>query len=250
MLKKKDMDESLLNIVKNFNYSGHDFVIGKRNKIKIFDYNSIKLVVKSFKRPILIQGIIYRFFRKSKAERSFLHAKILEEKNIGTPKPIGFFENKNFFRLLDSYYMCEHIVPDFLFKDLIEKDTSNLDLNQILKEFAQFSFRLHQEGIEFLDHSPGNSLFKKKEDGTYDIFLVDLNRMKFHNSMSFELRMKNLSRITPCENMVKIISAEYARLYHKEEKEVFDLLWKYTSDFQKRYYRKKRIKKKIFFWKK
>lgn len=244
------MNEALLKIVNDFDHSGQDFVIGKRNKIKIFDYQSTKLAVKSFRKPILFQAIVYRFFRKSKAERSFLHAKILETKKIGTPKPIGFFENKTFFRLLDSYYMCEHLTPDFLFKDLIEKDIHTADLPQILKQFAQFSFRLHQEGIEFLDHSPGNSLFKKNEDGTYEIFLVDLNRMKFHNSMSFELRMKNLSRITPSQDMIKMISVEYALLYNKDEKEVFDLLWKYTFEFQERYYRKKRIKKRLFFWKK
>lgn len=244
------MNEALFKIVKDFDNSGQDFVIGKRNKIKIFDYQSTKLAVKSFKKPIFFQAIVYRFFRKSKAERSFLHAKILESKNIGTPKPIGFYENKTFFGLLDSYYMCEHLKPDFLFKDLIENDTHTHDLPQILKQFTQFTFRLHQEGIEFLDHSPGNSLFKKKEDGTYEIYLVDLNRMRFHDSMSFELRMKNLSRITPYQEMIKMISAEYALLYNKEEKQVFDLLWKLTYEFQERYYRKKRIKKRLFFWKK
>ena len=242
------MDQKLLDIINNFTNSGQDFVIGKRNKIKLFDYQSTKIIVKSFKKPFFLQAIVYRFFRMSKAKRSLVHAKILESKQINTPKPIAYFENKSLFCLLDSYYLCEQIVPDFLFKDLIEKDIYTADLPQILKYFAQFSFGLHQAGIEFLDHSPGNSLFIKKDDGSYEIYLVDLNRMKFHDSMPFEVRMKNLSRITPSKEMIQIISAEYALLYKKNETEVFDLLWKYTSDFQTKYYRKIRIKKRLFFW--
>ncbi|MDQ5930158.1 MAG: hypothetical protein QG594_1945 [Bacteroidota bacterium] len=243
------MDQNLLDIINNFANSGQDYVIGKRNTIKLFDYQSTKIIVKSFKPPFFLQAIIYRFFRISKAKRSYEHAKILESKNFNTPKPIAYFENKSTFFLLDSYYISEQIIPDFLFKDLIEKDTFTFDLPQILKQFTQFTFRLHQEGIEFLDHSPGNSLFKKNEDGIYEIYLVDLNRMKFHHSMSFEQRMKNLSRITPSKEMIEVISAEYALLYKKDANEVFDLLWKYTASFQEKYYRKIRIKKRLFFWK-
>ncbi|QRE24688.1 Kdo domain containing protein, partial [Flavobacterium psychrophilum] len=64
-------------------------------------YNDIILNVKSFKIPFFFNGIVYKFFRKSKAERSYNYAKILSEKGIGTPNPIGFYENKSAFRLLD-----------------------------------------------------------------------------------------------------------------------------------------------------
>ncbi len=241
--------KEVLYCIKNFNSTGILFGDGKRNKIKLFEIAGKTINIKSFKEPNLINKIAYKYFRKSKSKRSFEYATILLEKGIGTPQPIAYFENQDFIGLKDSYYVSEHITPDFLFKDLIEKDTSSLDLNQILEQFTQFTFRLHQQGIEFLDHSPGNSLFKKKENGTYEIFLVDLNRMKFHDEMSFELRMKNLSRITPCQEMIRIISLEYAKLYKKDENIVYELLWKYTSTFQKKYYRKKRIKKMIFFWK-
>ena len=50
----------------------------------------------------------------------------------------------------------------------------------ILRQFIRFSYLLHQKGIEFLDNSPGNTLIKKNEKGVYDFYLVDLNRMKFH----------------------------------------------------------------------
>jgi hypothetical protein len=122
-------------------------------------------------------------------------------------------------------------------------ETENFpDLENILKQFAQFSFNLHENGIEFLDHSPGNTLIKRKENNLYDFYLIDLNRMKFHQSMDFQLRMKNLRKITPVKEMIKIISAEYAKLYNKPEIEVFEEMWKYTSKFQKKTSNKKKLK--------
>ncbi|MEO8236183.1 MAG: Kdo domain containing protein, partial [Flavobacterium sp.] len=75
--------------------------------------------------------------------------------------------------------------------------------------------------------------------------LVDLNRMNFHTTMSFKTRMKNLSRITPSEAWVRIISSEYAKLYDKNEEEVFRLMWKYNLKFQNKVNFKRNIKKKL-----
>ena len=237
------MDKSIVNIIKNFGTEGDLLVAGKRNTIKIFPYNTIVLNIKSFKIPILINGIIYRYFRKSKARRSFEFAAILRQKNIGTPEPIGYFENKNWYCLLDSYYVCEHITPDYVFKDLF--GVENPEIDAILKQLAQFCFKLHEAGIEFKDHSPGNTLIKKNESGTFDFYLVDLNRMTFHKEMDFNLRMKNLCRLTPSEYMVQVISYEYAKLYDKPKEEVFNLMWKYTDAFFSKALKKRDLKKKL-----
>jgi hypothetical protein len=237
------MDKALHDIINNFDSLGSDFVVGKRNKIKIIPYNNMFLNVKRFKNPIFINGIIYKFFRKSKAERSYNNAKILIEKGIGTPNPIGFYENKPAFRLLDSYYICEHLQPDYVFKDFFEKHFD--DLENILQQFAHFCFKMHENGIEFLDHSPGNTLIKKVNDNKYEFYLVDLNRMKFHKEMDFKTRMKNLNRITPSEMMIKMISFEYAKLYGKTEEETFALMWKYTSKFYEKSEKKSQLKKKL-----
>lgn len=237
------MNKELLEIIHNFESLGQDFVVGNRNKIKIIPYNGVLLNIKSFKIPGFINGIIYRFFRKSKAERSYVYAKVLKDNHIGTPEPIAFYENKTWLQLLDSYYICEHLEVDYVFKELFNKDIPELD--EILKQFAHFCFKLHESGIEFLDHSPGNTLIKKRAENQYDFYLVDLNRMKFHNKMDFTTRMKNLRRITPSEYMVKIISSEYAKLCNKTENEVFEEMWKHNVLFHKKFDRKRKIKKKL-----
>lgn len=238
----------ILTIIKNFNTSGQLFGNGDRNVIKLFDIEGSKINIKAFKIPNLINKVAYRYFRKSKARRSFEYATILLEKGIGTPQPLAFLENFNLVGLRDSYYVSEHLVTDLTYRELVEIPDYP-DHDKILRQFTRFSFELHQKGIEYLDHSPGNTLIKKKEDGNYEFFLVDLNRMEFHESMTFEMRMKNLCRLTPLKEMVAVMSNEYAKLYTESEEKTFETLWKYTADFQEHFYRKKRLKKKLKFWK-
>ena len=119
---------------------------------------------------------------------------------------------------------------------------------EILRAFTRFTFKLHEKGINFLDHSPGNTLIKKSSEG-YEFFLVDLNRMKF-GTMSCEERMKNFSRLTKFKSMVEVMSDEYAKVSEKSFEEVFTQMWKATQDFQNKFHGKKRLKKKLKFWKK
>ena len=44
--------------------------------------------------------------------------------------------------------------------------------------------------------------------------------------------------------MIAVMSNEYAKLSGDDENTVFETMWKLTSDFQYRFHRKKRIKKK------
>lgn len=239
----------LLEYIQFFDTKGKDFVIGQRNQIKLFDLNGQTINIKSFKVPHFINKIAYKYFRKSKAKRSYEFANKLLELGIGTPKPIAYAEFSTLLGLEKSFYVSEQLQCDLTYRELVEIPDYP-DHDTILRQFTRFSFELHEKGIEFLDHSPGNTLIKKKADGNYDFFLVDLNRMEFHDSMTFEMRMKNLCRLTPVKEMVAVMSNEYAKLYKEPEQKTFDTLWKYTVDFQEQFYRKKRLKKKLKFWKK
>jgi plasmid maintenance system killer protein len=247
--KFKDFQERIVFFIDHFLIEGKILVNGQRNIIKLFEFEEITLNIKSFKKPNLINKIVYRYFRKSKARRSFEFASKLMEMQIGTPQPVAFFENYDFIGLKDSYYVCEHLENVFEFREIVQNEAfENRDF--IIRKFAQFTFEMHEKGIEFLDHSPGNTLIRKNNDGSYSFFLVDLNRMQFHETMNFQTRMKNLSKITHKKDMIAVMSNEYAKLSGDDENTVFETMWKLTSDFQYRFHRKKRIKKKLKFWKK
>ena len=93
----KNLTQNLILLVDNFKDQGKDFVIGTRNIIKEFEVEGNKVVVKSFKVPNVLNKVIYRYFRKSKAKRSYEYAIKLQEKGIGTPQPYAYFENHDFF---------------------------------------------------------------------------------------------------------------------------------------------------------
>ncbi len=242
--------KDVLGFIKEFNSdSGTLFGDGQRNKIKLFELEGKMINIKSFKIPHLINKIAYKYFRKSKARRSFEYATTLLEKGIGTPQPIAFFENYDVVGLKDSYYVSEHLQCDLTFRELVEIPDFP-DHENILRQFTRFSFDLHEKGIEFLDHSPGNTLIKKNAEGNYDFFLVDLNRMNFHDKMDFDIRMKNLSHLTPKKEMIAVMSNEYSKLYPTQtEVEIFDKMWFYTNDFQIKFHKKIKIKKTLKFWK-
>ena len=102
--------------------------------------------------------------------------------------------------------------------------------------------------MNFLDHSPGNTLIQLN-DGAYKFYLVDLNRMEF-GDMDFETRIKNFARLTIHKSMVEVMSDEYAKLGGYDYNRVFNLMWAETEAFQNRFHRKRRIKNKVFFWRK
>lgn len=241
-------EEDIDFVIKNFDSSGVLFDDRQRNQIKLFDFEGKTINVKSFKKPNFINKIAYKFFRKSKARRSFEYANILLEKGIGTPQPIAFQENYDFIGLTSSYYVSEHLDVDLTYRE-ISQDFTYPDTENILKQFVAFCYKLHQNGIEFLDHSPGNTLIKKTSENQYDFFLVDLNRMRFHEKMDFETRMKNLSRLTPQKEIVAYMAKEYAQISGENQDKVFERMWFYTDTFQNKFHRKKRLKKKLKFWK-
>ena len=242
------MNEELNKIIQNFDNSGKILVKGNRNLIKIFEYQGQSIAIKSFKKPNFFNGFIYKFIRDSKAKRSFENANFLISKKIGTPKPIAFYEKSNFLCLKESYFICENLEYDYMFRKIFE-GLQNPDLEHLLLATANFSFQMHENGIEFLDHSPGNTLIKIDEKGNFNCFLVDLNRMKFHEKMSLDMRLKNMNKLTPSPEMVSVIANEYAKLINISEKIIFEKLWSFCQKFYIKYDRKQNLKKKLLFWK-
>src|SRR5690606_27241804 len=237
-----DFKESITHFVHHFDAEGTLFGKASRNAIKTKEMDGLTINVKSFKIPHIFNQFVYKFLRKSKARRSFENASYLLEKGIGTPKPIAYFEYLSFLGLKRSFYVSAHLECDLTFRELIT-NPDYPDHEKILISATDFTFKLHENNILFKDHSPGNTLIKKTATG-YDFYLVDLNRMDF-KTLSFEERIKNFSRLTPKEEMVRVMSNQYAELINRNPDEVFDLMWEYTKTFQEKFYRKKRLKKKL-----
>ncbi|WP_046744200.1 lipopolysaccharide kinase InaA family protein [Kordia zhangzhouensis] len=234
--------EAILTCIQNFESQGEYVTKGERNVIKSFPLGENTINVKSFRVPKAFNSFVYRYFRLSKARRSFEYAEKLLMRAIKTPFPVAYVENYRGLGLKESYYVSLHIDYDFDFRALIH-DPLFENRTVILEQFAEFCFQLHENNINFLDHSPGNTLIVKRNNTKYDFYLIDLNRMKFE-SMNLVQRMENLKRLWLSKQMIHIISKRYAELVNKELYEVQDLLLKYSQAFKRKINRKKYLKKK------
>jgi hypothetical protein len=236
-------------LLKHFKTSGELIGSEKRNIIKVFENQEFKINIKSFKKPNLINSFIYGYFRKSKAQRSFEYANLLLSKNIGTPQPFAFYEYKSITGLKESYYFSVHQDVDLMFRNLIfDENYPNRD--EIIKQTAVFFYNIHNQGIEFVDNTAGNTLIKKISENKYDFYLVDLNRMKFHSSLSLEMRVKNLAKLTTDNHINTKLSEAYAPLFGVSEIIFYDLLMNASQKFLDKFNRRKKIKKQLKFWKK
>jgi hypothetical protein len=233
--------EAIITLLLGFDANENYVTKGDRNVIKKAGLGQKVVNIKSFKIPNFFQSVVYAYFRKSKARRSFEYGKLLIKKGINTPAPIAYSEQKNGV-LGESYYISAHLQYELDFR-VLNHNPLYPERDEILRQFAVFTFKLHEAGIEFLDHSPGNTLIKKVAPGHYEFYLIDLNRMKF-GVLSLEKRMRNFRRLWLSKKMIKIMAPEYAKLAGVSESTVFNLMSGYSKQFQGKKNRKKLRRKK------
>ena len=69
------------------------------------------------------------------------------------------------------------------------------------------------------------------------------------DSMIFPGDLYWQNRWTNGPTAVEVMADEYSKLIGEPKQEVFEKMWVFTSQFQKKFHRKKRLKKKLKFWK-
>ena len=110
--------------------------------------------------------------------------------------------------------------------------------------FVKFTFFLHENNVNFLDHSPGNTLIKLKNN-KIEFYLVDVNRLKFIKMKKYN-RLANFSRISKNKNIIKLIAKEYSNLYKLNYEYTYKTIWKNILNFRLWFNLKKRIKNHFF----
>ena len=128
--------------------------------------------------PDPLRAVIYTFFRRSKARRSYEHAERLRALGIDSPEPVAWSEYRRHGLLCDSYYVCRR--SDYAPLSQATNRFPAPDTLPVLEAFARFAAELHAKGIEHEDFNHGNILWQR--DPATDRFrfqLIDINRMRF-----------------------------------------------------------------------
>lgn len=146
-----------------------------RNKIRLFEVEGEKLVVKRYKRHNLAKMLIYTFFRPSKARRAYENATALRKHNVGTPHEVAYLECTCLGLVQQVYYVCAYTDWEPIKPRLIEQTSFD---ERLATAYAHFVASLHEAGILHRDLNPTNVLYHE-EEGKFDFQLIDINRMQF-----------------------------------------------------------------------
>ena len=222
------IEDFVLNIRENFKADAK-VLYNQRNIIKLFEIDGNQYVVKSFKNPHLINRIVYSFFRESKAERSYINTKKLESLKIGTPPPVAYIEFYSSFLIKESFYISEYFDFDYQMSDALYDENFD-DRDSVFKQFAEFTYKIHNKGVFHSDYNHGNILFKNNK-GIYEFSLVDVNRMKFM-TLNDDLRMKSVCRLTSDLVTLKLILKHYCDASNKNFLHLLMLLKRHVGKLE------------------
>jgi serine/threonine protein kinase len=199
-----------------------------RNVIKKIDTPQGSFVVKNFKGMYLFNRLAYSFFRKSKAARSYVFSRILNEKGVVTPPHVGWIDCYTLGLLKSSYFISVYY-PYMTLGDTLQY-YSVYDPNYkslLLKDLARYIKRLHSSDIYHQDLSVGNILVIRKLKG-YDFALVDLNRVKFQK-VNFSDALRNLTTLRLDRSDLDELISEYAMLCGEPAQPAIETFWKYEN---------------------
>ena len=164
-------------IAKNGVPEDTEIIYQGRNTVYRMLTDNRPIIIKSFKLPGCINSYVYTTLRKSKAERSYLNSKKLQQLGFRPPAIIAYAEVRRGHKLLNSYYISEEIAGGNM-RDW----ENNTDADQLLHGLAQEMFKLYRAQVWHKDFSPGNVIYTGSAESGYRYYYIDVNRMKFNVS--------------------------------------------------------------------
>jgi len=236
--KYNNFKDSLLNIKEIFKDSNNS-IHKARNELKVIELNGIKCVIKSFKIPHFINKVAYTYFREGKAKKSYQNAVKLIDLDVNTPEPIGIIEFFSLGLLNESYFVSIYEPYDFTIREVFHHKVDSPQ--DILKQFAKFTYAVHQKGVWHVDYSLGNILITKKEN-SYRFSLVDINRMKFKTIKSYD-GLKNLNKFWPKNDTdLPLLASEYAKCASLDENKAIKIAVEESNELEKKVNLKRKLK--------
>lgn len=206
-----------------------------RNEIKVFQVNGMEVNVKRYRVPILLNRVVYSFFRKTKGIRAFSYPLQILNKGFETPEPIAYIEIKKCGLIHHSFFISMQSPYAHTFYEFGNATAEQYE--EIAKAFASYTAKLHDAQIYHKDYSPGNILFDKI-DGEYHFSLVDINRMSF-GEVSMQKGCANFARLWGSTGFFELLATEYAKARGLDTKEcirlVLDARRKFWIKFRKKH---------------
>ncbi|MBQ0076823.1 MAG: tyrosine protein kinase [Bacteroidales bacterium] len=199
-----------------------------RNQIRCFEEGGLILCVKRFHQPHFLNRLIYSYFKRSKARRSYENGMYLLRHGIGTPDPIAYIEEKKCGLMGYSYLVTLQSRLTRLNREFTLNYTPELDAT--IRPLARFTARMHEAGILHYDYSPGNILWDYV-DGECQFEVIDINRMRIGHPVTLKEGAKSLRRICATTSFFVTFADEYAKARKLDSKECERWILYYRNRF-------------------
>ncbi len=224
--KYSNIEGFILSIPSMFEKGEGRVIYKGRNELREFEYGNDIFVVKSFRKPNIVNKFVYGIFRPSKAKRSYENALKLTEIGVGTPFPVGYINIREYGLFGKSYYIslksdCPHVYKELLFDKFEEEEL-------VMREIGRITAIMHNNGYAHRDYGCGNILFKK-EGSSVKLDLIDLNRMYIGSPPDIKEGCRNFERIPANSKMHGYMAQEYAKGRNFNYDDCFALIEMYRN---------------------
>lgn len=223
--KYPELKTFVASIPLRFEHGEGEVIYRGRNELRRMEYQGNSYVVKSFRRPHLLNRFVYGTLRASKAKRAYNNGLELLQIGVPNPLPIGYVEVRAGLLFDKSFLITAMSHCPYTWKDLFVQDFSYKE--QVVREVGKLTALLHNHGIALKDYSRGNILFKE-EDGQVRLEVVDLNRM-YRGKICMNRGCKNLERLPSTPEMHRWLAEEYAQARGYDVETCFNLIQTYRS---------------------
>ncbi len=221
-----ELKDFMLSLPQRFRNGEGVVIHNGRNQLRRISYEGTDYVVKSFRRPNVINRFVYGTLRPSKAKRSLANALLLQSLGIGTPQPVGYLNIRKGLTFGESYFVTIASTCPYRYEDLFTQDFPYAD--KVLRGIGELTAKLHNNQLAHKDYGRANILFEELPDGQVRLELVDLNRM-YHGELDITKGCKNFERLPATPHMHRVMAESYAAARGFDAETCFRLMQKFRS---------------------
>ena len=225
------MSDIIANLPNRLNEVG-DVIYKGRNEVRRIECNGKRFVVKRYKSLGIFKGVIYTFFKPTKAHKAYNNGLKLNEMGISTPESVAFCESS-----------CNGLIKDCYYVTVENRGRSCVDVNsesefsdEIIAKLAAFFVKMHKKGFYHGDANLSNFLYDRSSvTGEIEISTIDTNRSRFFNGELSEKKcFKNFSRLSHDREVVSKIVRVYAHLRKWDADYCEQQVFNYINKFEQR----------------
>ena len=152
--------ESYIRAIPSEEYEREEVYCNRRNTVERVRFGDKDFVIKKYKRPALINCLIYTWFRKSKAQRAFEYAELFLQRGIETAPPVAYIEIKKNGFFHTGYFISEYL-PYPLVTDMFGTEMEEEEKKRLRHDLVDFTLQLHLNKVLPLDYNPKNIFYKR-----------------------------------------------------------------------------------------